>query len=585
MKTKTAILVYFFILLNNIYTQNLPDSARFSDLNNIEPSWTSIQAGESTSAPCETSYGFIVPNDGRLICSFSSKGTPLWTKAVKGKPTSYLTSCNDFIIAVTESSKLNLINPSGLTLWTSDCGFEVTNSPFVGRDFRIILKGRTKLACYGLKGSRKWLLNTQKLSSLPLCELNDGTLLVFLAEQDYSKTKALRISPFGEAIEEITFAGKIIDASSTKAGVVLLFYNNSCGLCFVNQDNASSGWVIQNIRNTDSQSRIISDKNKELAFICSNNAGTTNLNIINTTKGEILYTLPCKDLNPSDIKQFAFTDAGFFIADTKNAFEYTHRGSLLWMAKLPSKTPWNFICYTKNCQLILTLKNWAIQSYLMNQGIKGKTAWSKVEKSEYFENLNSSTELDTIGLRVINEEKISQMENGFLKGDYGIAEKQWLTDLNTELNNYINSSQTQRKTTREGKSFFEDNPLYTQSLINLASKIETDSFASKLAALTSSEKDTVMKLPLIAGCGNYAYDPDGEMLKSLEEIIRGLTKNDITTAKAICDSTYEICRFMGRPALYKRGKDILTSFLRPQYDKTIRDYTRKTLQKIVKLEL
>ncbi len=585
MKIKFAFSVYLIILLNNIYTQNLPDSARFSDLNTIEPSWTSIQAGESTSTPCETSYGFIVPNDGRLICSFSTKGTPLWTKAVKGKPTSHLTSYNDFIIAVTESSKLNLINPSGLTLWTQDCGFEVTNEPFIGRDFRIILKGQNTLACYGLKGTRKWFLQTQKLASLPLCELNDGSFLVFLAEQDFTKTKALRVSPFGEAIEEITFAGKIIDATSTKAGVALLFYNNSCGLCYVNDENASSGWVIQNIKNTDSQSRIISTKDKEIAFICTNNGGITGLNIINTTKGEVLYTSTNKDLNPSFIKQFDFTDAGFFIADTKNAFEYTHRGSLLWQAKLPSKTPWNFIYYTRNCQLILTLKNWAIQCYLMNQGVKNKPVWSKTEKSEYFENLSSSTEMDTIGLRVLNDEKINEMEKGFSKGDYGKAEKQWLADLNTELNNYLNVSFTQRKTTREGKSFFEENPVYTQSLINLASRIESDSFSSKIARLTFSEKDTIMKIPLVRSCGIYAYDPDGQMLKSLEDIIKTLAKNDVSTGKAICDSTYEICRFMGRPALYKRGKDILTYFLFPQFDKTIRDYTRKTLQKIVQLEL
>ncbi|HAC31900.1 MAG TPA: hypothetical protein DCF70_04675, partial [Treponema sp.] len=56
-------------------------------------------------------------------------------------------------------------------------------------------------------------------------------------------------------------------------------------------------------------------------------------------------------------------------------------------------------------------------------------------------------------------------------------------------------------------------------------------------------------------------------------------------AVLICDATYSIVQFMGRPALYRQGKNILSHFLYPQYDKAIRDYAAQTLKNIIKLEL
>ena len=54
---------------------------------------------------------------------------------------------------------------------------------------------------------------------------------------------------------------------------------------------------------------------------------------------------------------------------------------------------------------------------------------------------------------------------------------------------------------------------------------------------------------------------------------------------SLCDSIFEICRFMGRPAFYDYGMEILTVLLRPQYSSTVRDYARITLTRIAKLKI
>lgn len=81
------------------------------------------------------------------------------------------------------------------------------------------------------------------------------------------------------------------------------------------------------------------------------------------------------------------------------------------------------------------------------------------------------------------------------------------------------------------------------------------------------------------------YDKSGEILSAFIAISGRLTKKDSAAAKLLCDSTYKIVAFMGRPALYRQGKQILSQLMFPQYPKETRDYARQTLEKIISLEL
>ena len=116
------------------------------------------------------------------------------------------------------------------------------------------------------------------------------------------------------------------------------------------------------------------------------------------------------------------------------------------------------------------------------------------------------------------------------------------------------------------------------------SKTGTREFSVMFARLLSSEIDRNQILSVINFAAKIGYDEKGMILAAIEKLLMGKNSpTDSTILKAICDTTYEICRFMGRPALNKRGKGIIT-YMMPQYDKNIQDYARKTLTKLIDLE-
>ena len=69
------------------------------------------------------------------------------------------------------------------------------------------------------------------------------------------------------------------------------------------------------------------------------------------------------------------------------------------------------------------------------------------------------------------------------------------------------------------------------------------------------------------------------------KIEKKLQKKDVKLAKLLCDSTYKIVAFMGRPALYRQGKQILSNFMTDRFDRQVRSYAGETFTKILKLEL
>ncbi|MBR1613842.1 MAG: hypothetical protein IJ673_00015, partial [Treponema sp.] len=81
-------------------------------------------------------------------------------------------------------------------------------------------------------------------------------------------------------------------------------------------------------------------------------------------------------------------------------------------------------------------------------------------------------------------------------------------------------------------------------------------------------------------------DPDGDILTSYQIILRKpAVKSNDALLMNICDATYEICRYMGRPALNKHGKEILSQLYSSVYGKNVRDYARKTFERFAELNM
>ena len=116
------------------------------------------------------------------------------------------------------------------------------------------------------------------------------------------------------------------------------------------------------------------------------------------------------------------------------------------------------------------------------------------------------------------------------------------------------------------------------------SESETDIFTGDLAVLLQNETSPLMLQTLINQAGNSLYDKDGEILKAFENIItKKLMRRDTKNAELICDATYRIVSFMGRPAFYRQGKQIVSVLMSSRFDTEIQEYARTTFSKIMSL--
>lgn len=558
------------------------DYQRTSDFSKQQPSWSAVISGSVVAQPVKTSYGYILLNDGRMLSAVSDSGKVLWQKGVKGNPSKYLTVSEDFICAVTKSSILNYVNPSGLTLWTADTGFEITANPYCGKDGRIIVKGKKKIACYGINGRRKWLIETEPLNNLPLTVLNDGTLLAFLEKQTDRKSRAHRFTAFGELIETITFTGNVTAVLSEEDGVFLSMEGGGAGFIKMEDFTLQSKWISRLSPNTASHILNLSDGS---VLFLSQSGSSCDAVIASRKNGTIISQFSLGNLNLSKLAFLTPTENGAVLSDEKRALEFSRNGKIIWSAAMPKKK-WTQAFYSDKNAVVVCMDNWTVNAYIMNQTTTKKAAQPSKKTESYLSSPHPTGTLSALAVSRLSNDELSSIEKSLLRGDYGKDEQDMIESIQNELANWEFDESLGGSSNRFGRSYFVENPVYAQSILNLAVESQVRTFSLSIANLLSLEKDPVTLQALIKTAGAAAYDNNGKMLSAFESLVmRRTTAKDPVTCRLICDATYEICRYMGKPALMTKGKTILTNLFYPQYDKSTREYARQTLTKIADLEI
>ncbi len=590
--------IIFFLVSSAFFPQQ--KAARLQKLGTENSSWTSVISGKALCAPKKTSYGFAVLTDGKMISACTDKGTKLWEKGIPGRPEPYLTVfSSDFLLTVSDKKSLSLINPSGLTLWTVQVPFAITEEPFVGRDSRIIVRGKNKIACYGVNGIRKWILDTPALGGTKLLEMNDGTVVALLDSAKNGKSAGIRFSPFGNIIEEISFAGIIQSAFSCTDGILLSFNGGGAGMCSVVNGKTSTKWTIpysdRSFSNTNpsggSQFVALSNHRAALA-ICGSGAVKTRILVFSTFDGRVSdwFNADCTFNGSTCVS--STNDDNIFICDKNKGFVQATSGDILWGAALPEKpdifSSWNFITFTKENYLVLCSNSWAMAGFRTLYRIQKKSK-EKQKKTDY----NDFYKDDSKGLyaiefseklpeRYIGENRIKDLQ----KGNYGQKETEYISSLISLCNDYNKKlTQISRNARADQKMIYLRDSAGMQDFFSQMELFGTDTFVPYLASFINLEKDDSNFQTILRSVSDFGYDPEGLILNAID-----IRSHNIPAAKSrnfilICDAVYEICRFMGRPALYSHGMDILTKFLYPQYESSVRDYARNTLTKIAGLKI
>lgn len=554
------------------------------ELTNFNTSWNLVLTGSPIYEPVKTSYGFSLINDARMLQTFSDSGKLLWEKPVgRGRNPEVKCIKHDFfIIFSSNNSEIRLLNPSGTEIWKKELDISVSQL-LDGRDGRIFLAGENELYCFGITGIEKWHLTTDKISTVPLSELPDGSFIVFLSESVQNKTKGLRINPFGEVIEEILFASIVSDAITTENGVLIHFATGDAGLISLSEDyqKTENKWLLKNT--SSSSSKLISD-GKNAAFLKQegNSLKTFELNL---SDGKFVSQVSF-EMNIKNIEIAELEDKGIFLFDGKNGIYKTFSGQTLFSANIKDTTEMKYLYsfYTNKADLILCKEDWAINAYKITEKTHKNQNKSKDNSnySTFYKNIYSdyiflnTTQIDS---SVYSHEKSEKL----FSGNYGADEIKWISQLDfyiTQYTNYLNN-----KSKKSESTVFDYDSTGVEQLLLQMSYYSSNQFTHQAASIlrkTNKESDIYA---VLSGVTLNGYDPQRDILDSIEIAALKVSPSNDKLIKKICDAVYSITFFMGRPAFNSKGKQILAGFLTPTYSDKSRNYVRQTLKKITELGL
>lgn len=559
------------------------------NLSSLNTSWSSVLPGTALCEPEETSYGFCLATDARNIMGYTSSGQLLWEKNTGRVRNLTLTTLKGDFVLFHDKDKnvIRLFNPSGTEIWSKSLDFKLFSKPFAGRDGRFFLCGEKTVSCLGINGIERWRLETEYQKELPMQELPDGSLVIFLQDEN-GKTKGLRISPFGEMLENILFAGSITKAASCKDGILLTFTDGSAGLFSLKNGLAESCWVFS-IK--EGKPFFAVSKDKMDYRLLSLTKSNVTIYTVRPEDGQVAASRTINGINGSELLKAEITDSGIFIADNSRAILLSPDYMELWSAQLPQSVRnknVNQLIYTQKDYLILCSKNWSMDAWHTVQTTKGAEKSNNVLKNIQAD-YSSFAPLELAEINYFNQGaffnalKDSARISKLKEGNYGYLEKGWLSQTLSITKLYSMSSSSSDFGIRMEKSVFETDSAGFEAILVQLSLLSTDQTQNAAAGiLASSDNKTCCRAILSNICG---YDPEGKLLDAIERNASRAGNKDSAYLNSICDTVYSICLFMGRPAYNKKGKDILKSLMGIGYSSKTRNYARDTLKKIISLEL
>ncbi|MBR5402300.1 MAG: hypothetical protein IK102_10900 [Treponema sp.] len=559
------------------------------ELNNLNSTWSRVLPGKPMCEPQMTSKGFAVITDAKNLMSFTSSGSLIYEKPLTRSTNAFFGVLNhDFVAVITNNSKkITMLNPDGKELWSINEDFKITDKPFSGRDGRFFVRGQDTLCCYGITGIRKWKIQTPVQSKTAVQELTDGSLVVFLQQLDQGKTQALRITPFGEIVEQITFAGEVIHALTTPQGILLVFTDGTSGLFELAQNKSVHKWLFKKElgKKTNSDFFILSQDKTEVIYV-NIKTGNVEIDYINLEDGSVKNSFTIDEgITPT---YGWYNSSGVFIADSKKACFYNNMGRYIWSGKMPDKkspvkVSWTSFT-TDNC-FLLFCSDWSIYAF-QTAIAPAKTDSSKKNSNtrpSYKEHYVIDTTLLELSFPMPLDKELLKSERNqiLLNGNYGTTERQYASELLSVCTAYKNVISSMDFGSRKEKSIFQTDAAGLEKLLSQFGLFCTDTFCEYTAYFLRHEADRTVLHTLLYGISINGYDPDGKIMDSLEYLARNISPKDENLLKDLCNAVLSVCNTMGTQAVDPQGRDTLSVLMYPKYTSIIRDYARNTMKKLV----
>ena len=560
------------------------------DFSKTPYAWLSVLSGSAVCRPIKAPYGWLDLTEGKMASAFTESGTVLWQQSLPAQATP-LASCGQdgFALAVLKGKRLCLLNPSGLCLWQKALDFEPKFCPLVGRDGRFFVFGKDAAACFGINGAQKWKQKFEALNTeLEPRQLDDGSLLLFLEEAQGSKTVGLRISPFGETLEKIIFAGRVTGAGQSQSGLLLSFADGSLGLCCVEQNEAKSKWVIKDL-GLGQKVRFLQLDGQRLAAVW-NAAGGAKVAVVNAKKAAAERVFAASKI--TDCVYAEAAPEGIFLAAADFGELYSLDGKRIRGAAFAPKTKklnWDYALYAKGGTVIFTSKNWSLVGWRLlkaSQAQKAPAPSSAIKRANYKDFYKDCPNDYKQILAGASEARKAALQ----KGNYAAAEKEFLYASQAILDGYFEKSMKQ-KSVGGSIGALSDDELYGFSLsqesaaIGMLGLFGSSEAAKNLARVLAAKGDESVLTQALKAVQDCGYDPDGAVMDSIEALAKAALPSQETLLKELCAALYSVCRFMGRPAINKKGLKILAALQFPQYPNSTKEEARKVYEKLARLQL
>ncbi len=529
------------------------------------PTWRTAIEGDVIAGPYATEYGFICICDDRSMYAFTGSGTRLWKTPVKGSASLFNTvTADDFICTVSGGNIVTLYNSSGMKLWETAADGIPVCAPVQGRDGRIFVMTAGSLSCYGVTGQKKWRTALPFPPVSRLYTLNDGSLLYLTAADT-----ATRVSPYGKLLENITFTGNITAAAETPDGFAAAFDSGETGFCAVRSGTFGTIWTVP----AGAPVRALCGGGPLLLAIQADGY----IYAYDTETGKTEWGFYEQSAASDPDVSVSYYNGVFNILAGTQGLGYTVDGYIQWKRTLPAKNAQTGIAYTPYGYLITGGSGWIVSGYRFDSPVtvrarRNRTYGYGVYRAEngvHFFTRSISAVLD-------------ETEKAVLSGNTGTREPEYAEFLTAVLTAGLRGG-TAGIRQPYGTDLFSFRPGADeqQRAARLLAAFGSAEYQTVFTDIIGKSADMSVLIASAEALGTLGYDPEGAGLRALETLVRRIPVREEAALAAVCDGIYGICRFMGKPAILSKGKDILASMMSAQYSAAVRAYAALSLEKLI----
>jgi hypothetical protein len=536
------------------------------------------------SGPFAGKSGFVFAGDDRALYGFRDDGRQLWRTSLPGRATPHITVTGDgFVIAVTDRRRVSLYNPDGRRLWQATLPEQPSFQPVQGRDGRIFILSGSRLLCYSVTGKQKWHLT---LPAAPLAKpntLNDGSLLLLLPNRE-----ALHLSPWGEIKARIQLPDTAAVTADTPAGAVIGFTNGGI-TCYSTAENGSENGSGNGSSKGNLETRwSYPSGSRKILRLCAGNSGGGSgillavgsdsfIYAYNVMTGETEWGIFEYEVYPNSIESISYHNGVFNILAGSIGVGYTIEGTLQWKRALPAQVSPS--AYTSGGYLVTGGRDWIITGYKLDAPIVRRERYTP-ERSYNTISVQERPLLPP-GSSAPVIRFMDTAEQAFRSGTAGSKEAEYIGELASIA--LFKPPQGAANMGMRDVEYPATPGMLDRSramlLLGESGSLDAQQFLIRALEI---EEDYSLRTSAVKALGIIAFDPNGKAVQAIRAAILRPGIRDDGFYYTVCDSVYEICRFMGASSFRAGGLDIIKSLMNDRYGVKVSIYAAKTFEKLAR---